>query len=273
MFLSPLQIARQRKLNVFGTRSDNPSRINKDRTLINEESLDLEDQVTVPKKESARQLSLAVIISVRGRAGQRLKNTLASLNWQSSGRPKQIVVVSLGSSPKINKELTDICAENASKLITIGDPSDPWNKPYALNVGIKATKPQIPYLMTMDADMVLAPNFLGVVLERLKRKPPTLVLCRSSDLPQDACLPEDEQILMNSFYRLQKLTSLRPEWGPGGIQAAQRSFFFDIRGYDEDLLWWGAMDRDLVQRAKIAGLKIEWVEDRTVMLHQWNPQI
>jgi len=125
--------------------------------------------------------------------------------------------------------------------------------------------------MTMDADMILAPNFLAVVLERLKEEPPALVLCRSSDLPQHTRLPNKSEELMGVFNRLHVLARLRPRFGTGGIQAARRSFFFDIRGYDEDLLWWGAIDGDVVNRARLAGLQIEWVEDRTAMLHQWHP--
>jgi hypothetical protein len=251
---------------------NNLSGLNQDKISTSEDLLSSGGHVTVAKEAFADLSQIAVIIPVRDRSGQRLKNTLVSLNWQSIGRPMQIVVVSCGSNPLINKELSEICTDHATELITVGDPIDPWNKPYALNVGIQATKPEAPYLMTMDADMILAPNFLAVVLERLKRKPPAIVLCRSSDLPQKVCLPENGPNLMNEFAGLQRLTSLRPEWGPGGIQAVKRSFFFDIRGYDEDFVWWGAMDRDMVCRARLTGLVTEWIEDRTAMLHQWHPR-
>lgn len=126
--------------------------------------------------------------------------------------------------------------------------------------------------MTMDVDMILAPNFLAVVLERLSRNPPALVLCRISDLPAHASLPTTGDQLKRVFENLHARSRLRPCYGSGGIQAAQRSFFFDIRGYDEDLAWWGAMDGDIVNRARLAGMQVEWIEDRTAMLHQWHPR-
>ena len=52
----------------------------------------------------------------------------------------------------------------------------------------------------------------------------------------------------------------------------RRSFLLEVRGYDEDMLWWGALDTDLVRRAKAAGLRTSWVTDRTAMLHQWHPR-
>lgn len=215
---------------------------------------------------------VTVIIPVRDRAGQRLKNTLTSLKWQDAGPPAQVILISHGSEPQINSELSDICAGFGFKLISIGDPDDPWNKPFALNVGIRASDAQIPFVMTMDADMILAPNFLSIVQERLKRNKAALILCRSSDLPQHLSLPETAEDLRRAYSAFKKQCSLRPQWGPGGIQAARRSFFFEIHGYDEELLWWGAMDKDMVQRAKMAGLAIEWIETHTTMLHQWHPR-
>ena len=217
-------------------------------------------------------LSLAIIISVRDRAGQRFQNMLRSLNWQSAGKAKQILVVSHGSKHEINRELSGICSEESARLITIGEPKEPWNKPLALNIGIRATLPEVSFIMTMDIDMILSPNFFEVVLNRLKSEPPALVLCRSYDLPQYISLPNKSEKLLDTFDNLKTKSRLRNQSGTGGIQAALRSFFFDVNGYDEDLLWWGAMDGDIVQRALLSGLAIEWIEDRAAMLHQWHPR-
>ena len=215
---------------------------------------------------------LAVIIPVRNRAGQRVRNALRSLNWQTAGRPAQVLVVSHGSQPEVDRELSKLCDEEAATLIVVGDPSQPWNKPLALNTGIRATLPDVPCIMTMDADMILAPNFLGVVVERLSKEPPALVLCRTADLPPHDLLPCSCEQLLGAFDALRAVTRLRPRSASGGIQAARRAFFFDIQGYDEDLVWWGAMDGDLVNRARLMRLQMAWIEDRTAMLHQWHPR-
>lgn len=182
-----------------------------------------------------------------------------------------MIVVSYGSQPAINAELETLCREMGATLLVRGEPDQPWNKSRALNIGIRATWPDVPFLMTMDADMILAPNFLEVVLDRLKREPPALALCRSADLPRNAALPEQGALLAR-FDRLAAQAHLRHRGGTGGIQAASRAFFFAVRGYDEDLLWWGAMDGDMVNRARVMGLQIEWIEAHTTMLHQWHPR-
>jgi hypothetical protein len=35
---------------------------------------------------------------------------------------------------------------------------------------------------------------------------------------------------------------------------------------------WGAMDGDMVARARASGLAVEWIDNRTSMLHQWHPR-
>lgn len=215
---------------------------------------------------------LAVVIPVRDRAGQRLRNALWSLAWQSTGQPAQILVVSHGSRPEIDRELSTLCVEVGATLIAVGDPSQPWNKPFALNNGIRAVAPGLDFVMTMDADMILAPNFLAVVSACLEQRRSSLVLCQSLDLPQRARLPDDPDRLLAQFDRLRALATPRHRGGTGGIQAARRDFFFQVRGYDEDLIWWGAMDGDMVKRARLAGLRVVWIDDRTTMLHQWHPR-
>jgi glycosyltransferase involved in cell wall biosynthesis len=215
---------------------------------------------------------ITVVIPVRDRGGQRLRNSLRSLRWQTSGPPAEVFVVSHGSRREVDADLRRLCEEESATLIVTGQADQPWNKSLALNIGIRRSTATVPYLMTMDADMMLSPGFLAAVIEHLSRNTPALVLCRISDLPARAAVPSDPQELLGAFDHLRARTRLRARSGSGGIQAARRSFFFGIRGYDEDLVWWGAMDGDLVNRARLVGLSIVWIDDRAAMLHQWHPR-
>jgi hypothetical protein len=91
-------------------------------------------------------------------------------------------------------------------------------------------------------------------------------------LPARVAVPAQQAQLAAAFTALRRLARLRPRFGLGAFQAAHRDFVFAIRGYDEDLRWWGAMDNDIVNRAGLAGLDTEWIDDRTGMLHQWHPR-
>jgi hypothetical protein len=135
-------------------------------------------------------------------------------------------------------------------------------------VGIQQTDPAYAFVMTLDADMILAPDFLATVLVKLREEPRRFLMCRSTDLPNRA-LPEPSS-LRHHFDDLRRIGRVRGFQGTGGIQAAQRAFFFEVRGYDEDFHWWGAEDGDMLNRAKLAGLHPQWICDSTAMLHQWH---
>lgn len=231
------------------------------------------DQIKeMPGDNGSNPLSIAVVIPVRNRKGKSIRNTLKSLNWQSAGKPLQTLVVSYGSKPKINSELKQLCMKFNARLICVGDPAQPWSKPIALNIGIRESLPAAQFLMTVDADIILAPDLFSVIIDKFKKTLHTFILCRSSDLPSETSLSANSELSKNDYYELKSITKLRPKYGTGGIQAAQRSFFFDVRGYDEDLLWWGGMDTDMMQRALCSGLKVEWIEELTSILHQWHPR-
>jgi hypothetical protein len=217
-------------------------------------------------------LPISVILPIRNRAGTDVRNALASLAWQRGGRPWETIVVSHGSDPAIDAELRRLAVAADATLVTLGNPDDPWCKPLALNVGILATDPTLPFVMTMDADMMLADNMLEIVVAELRAHEKSIVLCQSSDLPEDCALPSDPTAIHAQFDELRRIANVRGTYGTGGIQAMPRSFLIDVRGYDEDMLWWGALDTDMVQRAEASGLKTSWVTDRTAMLHQWHPR-
>lgn len=229
-----------------------------------------EIQATAPAASNER-APVSVVIPVRNRAGARVRNALTSLLWQSAGAPAEICVVSQGSSADFDRELEALCEAAGAHFYRIGATSDAWCKPLALNTGIRATS-EARYLMTMDVDMILAPNLLEVALRALTAKPSSLVLCRSSDLPNTANVPSDPDALEAAFESLRRRTHLRGRHGTGGIQLAPREFFFDVRGYDEQLIWWGAMDGDMVRRAQAKGLEVAWIDGATCMLHQWHPK-
>lgn len=215
---------------------------------------------------------LAVVLPVRNRPLEQVERSIDSLYWQSAGPPEEILLVSLGSEPEFDEQYRTLERFPTLTLLRTGDECDPWNKPLALNVGLRATSTHLPVAMTMDADVILAHNFLDVVLARLAMAPPCFLLCRALDLPSNKPVPTTPQELLERFEQLRLRARPRPRHGTGGIQACARDFFHSVRGYDEDLMWWGAMDGDMVRRAEARGLTVEWIDDRTSMLHQWHPK-
>jgi cellulose synthase/poly-beta-1,6-N-acetylglucosamine synthase-like glycosyltransferase len=233
----------------------------------------VERTATVIERGATRgPVPLSIVIPIRDRGGADVRNSLASLVWQNAGRPAEIVLVSHGSKPAYEAELAHLAREVGATLINVGSSTDPWSKPLALNTGIRATDPTTPFVMTMDGDMILADNMFDAILAELRSNARTLVLCQSSDLPQGCDVPTDSVALRAAFASLRTRATTRPMYGTGGIQVLPRSFLFDVRGYDEDMLYWGALDTDMVRRAERGGLRVTWISDSTCMLHQWHPR-
>jgi cellulose synthase/poly-beta-1,6-N-acetylglucosamine synthase-like glycosyltransferase len=150
-----------------------------------------------------------------------MADALRSLRWQTAGCPVKTLLVSHGSQPDTNERLSILCEAEDATLLTIGNSAEPWTKPLALNTGLRAIPDDVPFVMTMDVDMILAPKFLAVVLDRLRRDSRVLVLSRISGLPAHAALPIGGDKLKRTSGMLHAGSHLRPCYGSGGIQAAR----------------------------------------------------
>ena len=220
------------------------------------------------RQQHAGACPVSVIIPIRDRGGNRLRNSIGSLRWQRDGAPAEVMLIDNGSRPDVAQDLKELADELDITLIRVGEPHDAWCKPLALNTGIQASRPASPYVMTMDADMVLQDNFMSCVHSALTANANNLVLCQSSDLPRLGA--DTRPIALAEFDALRRRSRLRGTYGTGGIQAVRRSFLLEVRGYDEDMRWWGAMDNDMVRRARAHGMDVVWISDQTSMLHQWH---
>jgi hypothetical protein len=211
-----------------------------------------------------------VAIPVRDREPARLVATLSSLAWQTRP-PARVVIVSHGSRPEIDDGLARLCAGARAELHRIAEPAAPWCKPAALNHAISLCGEA--FLMALDADMILAPNFLATVSAAIAeaQDPGAIVLCRSTDLPRALRLPSDPGRVKAGFDQLARAGRLRGRWGCGGVQAAPVAFLRAVGGYDERFVWWGEEDRELLMRAEAFGLSPVWIDGQTTMLHQWHP--
>lgn len=216
---------------------------------------------------------LSIVIPVRDRAGARLENCLKSLRWQDTAA-FEILVPDYGSRPEIAAQLDRLGERYDARVLHIDAPGI-WNKPHALNIGIRAAKGE--YVLCTDADMIFAPTFLSVLQRKLDRDR-VLVVCEARNLPES--VPE-RSWEKDEFSKLVAASSMRKagtrkkphSMGTGACQATERAFFERVHGYDEGYVAWGCEDGDLLSRAVEAGLKLEWIHDETTMLHQWHPTL
>ena len=211
---------------------------------------------------------ISAIIPVRNRSNARLENCLRSLSWQDLASEKyEILLSDFGSEPKEAQKLKEMAARYKAQIIR-ADTDEIWNRSRALNHGIRKASGH--YVFCTDADMIFEPNFLSTLFRtQQKMDENALVVCRCRDLPQSV----PEQIWGREKYpELLSDAAFRKNWGgTGACQMALRSFFEEVRGYDEGYKFWGMEDNDMKFRATRYGLKLVWIHEDSSMLHQWHP--
>jgi glycosyltransferase involved in cell wall biosynthesis len=214
--------------------------------------------------------ALTVVLPVRNRAGVRLEYCLASLRWQEGVDPGdvEILLIDLGSDDAHRRAIAELAAEHGARVHTT-DTSATWNRSRALNIGVKRARGRLS--LCTDVDMLFSPTFLRTVIDAMRSHDDgAMILCQCRDLGPEL---EARRFTKGEFARLAEGAVRRPLSGFGGCQCAPTSFFHGVRGYDERFRFWGAEDKDMVYRAARAGLALEWVSDRTAMLHQWHPTV
>lgn len=211
-------------------------------------------------------LTLTVVIPIRNRGGDRVGNCLRSLRSQDAPTGSfEVVLSDYGSDAQHLAGLRELAREHGARVVHT-PARGVWNRARALNLAIRPL--QTEYVFCTDADMIFARNFVSTLFaaqERAHGK--AIVLCQCRDLPEDVPLQRWDE---GDFVQLLARSEFRERLGTGACQMAKRSFFFDVRGYDEKFVFWGAEDVDMSRRAVRFGLEPLWVESETNMLHQWH---
>lgn len=218
---------------------------------------------------------LSAIIPIRNRSGVRLENCLRSLRWQelelgpgeSHADQLEIVLSDFGSVSPHREDVDALAARYGARVVRT-ETDAIWNRSRVLNIGIRAAS--APLVLCTDADMLFSPNFARSILDAHARRPTSLVVARCYDLPER--VPEQLHDV-EAFPSLLAASEVRLTSGTGACQAASRAFFEAIHGYDEAYVYWGAEDNDMVTRALRYGLKLTWLDQHAVMLHQWHPTL
>ena len=183
-----------------------------------------------------------------------------------SGETAEIILSDFGSEPDWAEELKRLADRHGARIVRT-ETDEIWNRSRALNVGIRAARGH--YVLCTDADMIFAPDFLEALLvAQDERGDQALAVCRCRDLPES--VPE-QPWTVEDVPSLVEQSTFRERLGTGACQMATRSFFEDVRGFDEGFKFWGLEDTDMTYRAQRWGLSLSWVHDHTAMMHQWHP--
>ena len=199
------------------------------------------------------------VISVRDRENERVQRCINSLKSKLTGN---IIVVDYGSKQPVKvKGCKIIRVKNKNTKV--------WNKSHALNIGIKECTNE--FIATIDCDICLGKKFLSKCRSYLKQN--SFVYSRFV-----------RRIVGEVFdwnVSEKKIESISTDWlgknqgsahlAVGGIQIFPKWWIDEVRGYDENLIYWGGIDNDIHERAMRTGLII--IDLNEIIFHQEHEKI
>ena len=203
------------------------------------------------------------VIPVRNRENERIQRCVNNLQSDITGK---IVVVDYGSDEPIDVKNCEVIYVKTKNL---------WNKSHALNIGIKSLKNNgSVFIGTVDCDMIIGTEFLEKCKTYLKKEGNgcfifTRAVRRIEGDLIDWELKKEQYIRLSTKWLENRLPNVHE--AVGGIQIFPRDWIFEIRGYDENLIYWGGIDNDIYERAIRTGLVV--VDLNEVIFHQEHKNI
>ncbi len=211
-----------------------------------------------------RGLRVSVVIPVRNRKGLRLENTLRTLLRQSMPHDRyEIIVVDYGGTDGLAEWLREI---DANIRCIRSEEKGVFNEARAKNIGIRAAQGE--FVCCTNGDILFAEGFLETVCVAADAPHQVLVECNRYNLEKEDVdrlglwLPDEWQEL------IKRKKAWLTTWARGDCQAARKSVFVELGGYDEDFTGWGYLDTDWERRCRQAGCRLAMVNSFTAIAHQ-----
>lgn len=201
---------------------------------------------------------LHLIYPYRNRDERRVKRSLDSLLKQSNS-DFTVTFVDYGSKPKVASAIKMLVESYEFTTYTyVHSQHQPWNKSKALNSVIKNLDEG--FCFVADVDMIFAEDFIDIAT--------SLQQNNTSTYFKVGFLNEAETTLEKPFddYRI-KFESTNEATG---LTMFPVENLHALRGFDEFYHFWGSEDTDVHVRLRNAGFKVNFYDEKILMLHQWH---
>lgn len=201
---------------------------------------------------------LTIIMAYRDRDLKRLARSLNSLTTQTR-RDFKLYFVDYGSKNRNAQSAQRLLQQfHFCRYIYSHTCGWVWNKPRALNIGIKLADTD--YILSTDIDIIFSPNFVETLLAT--QDGASTIYCAPIWLPKH--FKDWEHVTEYASKYPKKRRAL------GTCQCYPRSAIETIKGFDEQLEYYGLEDNDLGIRLRRLGLRDIWIDTQTAIFHQWH---
>jgi len=185
---------------------------------------------------------------------ERIEAQLKSLRSQKTNAKIYPIISDLSGDLEIIEQFKKICKKYDAKYINT-ETNLVWNKPLALNIGIKASDSNSDLIISLDADIVLRQNVIKKCL--LKKSNNNVIVCQTYMYNEDMYNFKD--FSKKSFEKCRGEGRFLNLSGNGGLQCFDREWLFRVRGYDERYSLWGGIDNEIIKRAKFDKKEVVWL--------------
>lgn len=206
----------------------------------------------------------SVVIGFKDWGLDRLQRCIGSIFGSFGELSVEVIVSDYGSADGVSVAQA---AESSGARCVRTETDGTWSRSRALNAGFRVATGEL--FFATDADMIFTPGTLAAVAGRLSAHPNEGIILQCRDLPPGIGL-EDPQVI--DWAHCQRVATVRPRWGMGGLVATRQAIFDRLRGYDERMHTYGGEDIDFAKRLRRFGIPINWLDRPNVrMYHVWHP--
>lgn len=212
-----------------------------------------------------RNVDISVVIGFKDWGTGRLRLAVQTIQKSFGSLAGEVIVSDYGSS---EFEDTRRAMEEIGAIYVYTPTDGVWSRSRALNAGFAVSSGQV--LVSTDADMIFSPKSMEIVGKAILDNPRLALVLQCRDLPEGY---SDEELDISNldWALLESVSRMRPRWGMGGMMAASRAKFLQIRGLDERMEIYGGEDIDFANRLRRSGARLDWVVDDDVrMYHMWH---
>lgn len=203
---------------------------------------------------------ITFVFTYRNRELRTVKNCLNSLATQSA-TDFLVTLVDYGSSNSYSEELKELTIDYPFvTLVYVPAIDQLWNKCRAINMALKQCK--TPFFFVGDVDMIFHQDFVQTLLSFVKKDENTYF--------QVGFLSEEESETDKEFQNY--TVSFTSSNEATGMTLFKTENLKSINGFDEFYHGWGGEDTDVHARFQNAGFRIQFYDERIMVLHQWHPK-
>lgn len=202
---------------------------------------------------------ITILYAYRNREFNRVKRSLDSLASQTK-QNFNVIFVDYGSKKEIASQIKELIKNYSfCEYHYLFTEFQPWNKSKAFNHVLKNLDSE--YCFTADVDMIFHSEFTSILEERCNPDKATYfqVGYMSDQENKKECGDYDN-------YKIKFLSSRDST----GMTLFPVKRLKSIQGFDEFFHFWGAEDTEIHNRIKKTGCKLEFYDQKVLMLHQWH---